>query len=188
MLRITGLIAILLLVCCAAVCRAQTPLPDSLKGRPVAKDTAAAPKDSVKTATPQEVRLTKNPTVATLLSLVPGAGQVYNQQYWKAPLFAGAAVFFAWRAVYYHIHFTDKANSIAALPADDPSVPGLKVQREFYRDNRDLNAAYYLGVTLLSMVDAYVGAHLYDFDVSDDVSAGIRFDPFNRQIGLRVKF
>ena len=47
-------------------------------------------------------------------------------------------------------------------------MPIEKNRREFYRDNRDMSAFYLLGVYVLATVDAYVGAHLFDFDVSDD--------------------
>jgi len=45
--------------------------------------------------------------------------------------------------------------------------------REVYRDNRDLSGLVFLVTYALAAVDAYVGAHLYDFDVDEDVSLGI---------------
>ena len=37
----------------------------------------------------------KSPTKAMLFSIIPGGGQVYNEDYWKAPImFGGAAVVF----------------------------------------------------------------------------------------------
>ena len=130
--------------------------------------------------------MTKSPMVATVLSIVPGAGQLYNQDYWKVPLFAVAGGFFVYRTVYYHNLFTDKVDELDATPVDSSTVSRrllLRTQREFYRDNRDLNFAYFIGVEILSMIDAYVGAHLFDFDVDDDLSSRIMLDP--ERMGVR---
>jgi hypothetical protein len=50
----------------------------------------------------------------------------------------------------------------------------LKDIRDFYRDERD-QFIFYLGITyLLNIVDAYVGAALYGFDVSPSLDGGAR--------------
>ena len=52
--------------------------------------------------------------------------------------------------------------------------------REFYRDQRDLFAIY-LGLTyLLTLVDAYVDAHLFDFSVTES--------PENRSTQLHFRY
>lgn len=132
--------------------------------------------------------MTKSPTTAVLLSIVPGGGQWYNEQYWKIPLFAGVAGYFVYRVFYYQNLFLDKAAEADAVDQFDSRYPALKQQREFYRDNRDLNAAYFIGVEILGMIDAYVGAHLFDFDVDDDVSSRLYFDPMNTAVGFSVRW
>jgi hypothetical protein len=132
------------------------------------------------------LRMTKSPLLATVLSIVPGAGQLYNEDYWKVPLFAAAGGFFVYRTLYYHNLFINKVDELEAMPDVDSTVSrrlSLRTQREFYRDNRDLNFAYFLGVEILSMIDAYVGAHLFDFDVDDDISSRIMLDP--ERMGVR---
>jgi hypothetical protein len=131
-------------------------------------------------------KMTKSPLLATLLSIVPGGGQLYNEDYWKVPLFFAAGGFFVYRTLYYHNLFIDKVDELEAIPDVDSNVSRrltLRTQREFYRDNRDLNFAYFLGVEILSMIDAYVGAHLFDFDVDDDISSRIMLDP--ERMGVR---
>lgn len=136
----------------------------------------------------KEYVMSKSPTTAVLLSIVPGGGQWYNEQYWKIPLFAGVAGYFIYRVIYYQNLFLDKAAEADAVSMFDSRYPILKQQRESYRDNRDLNAAYFIGVEILGMIDAYVGAHLFDFDVDDDVSSRLYFDPLNTAVGFSVRW
>ena len=51
------------------------------------------------------------------------------------------------------------------------------LNRDFYRNERD-SFAWYLGALyFLNLVDAYVGANLYDFDVSPELGEGGRVVP-----------
>lgn len=142
----------------------------------------------IDSATTAEFVMTKSPTTAILCSIIPGGGQLYNEQYWKIPLFAGAAGYFVYRVIQYHNLFSDKAAAADGVGRDDPTYDRLKAEREFYRDERDLNAAYFLGVEILNMIDAYVGAHMFDFDVDDDVTSRIYLDPLNNSIGLNIRW
>lgn len=135
-----------------------------------------------------EYVMTKNPTTAVLFSFMPGGGQFYNEQYWKIPLFLGPAIYFAWRAIDLNGKFLDQAALADAVGPDDPSYPGLKQQREAYRDDRDLNLAYLLGIEILNMIDAYVGAHMFDFDVGDDISSRFYITPAQPGIGVIVQW
>jgi hypothetical protein len=155
-------------------------------------DTTRAPADT-STLASEGFHMTKSPTVAVLLSIVPGGGQVYNEQYIKAALFVGVGGFFAFQAVRYNTLFLDKAAQVDAVGLDDSTGvrSQLKAQREVYRDNRDLNIAYFVGVELLSMIDAYVGAHLFDFDVDggdDGLSSRLYLDPLRPGIGLAMRW
>jgi hypothetical protein len=46
----------------------------------------------------------------------------------------------------------------------------FKNKKNYYRRYRDLSAFCFVGVYLLSVIDAYVDAHLSDFDISPDLS------------------
>jgi hypothetical protein len=46
----------------------------------------------------------------------------------------------------------------------------LKSKKDYYRRNRDLCVVGMLAVYGLAMIDAYVDAQLYTFDISPDVS------------------
>lgn len=128
-------------------------------------------------STATSVNLTKNPTTAVLLSLpLPGLGQWYNEQYWKIPIFTGTCGFTAYLFFKNNADFntTDDLYEQAKAEGADPTVTQrLLDQREVYRNNRDLAGVIFLGAYILAAVDAYVGAHLYDFNVDDDLSLGI---------------
>jgi hypothetical protein len=115
-------------------------------------------------------------------------GQFYNKQYWKVPVFLGVSAFFMGRAIYYNNRFLEKKAQYDTLAANSSIRSTVKLQREFYRDNRDLNVAYFLGVEILNMIDAYVGAHLFDFDVGEDLKSRIYLDPNHYGAGVEVRW
>jgi len=132
---------------------------------------------------------TKSPTGAIIRSLVlPGWGQIYVESYWKAPIFFGAAAGLTYLIFWNDDQYTIKKNLYSKMQSEnpnDPMLPIVKSSREYYRDNRDKSAFFLVGVYILAAVDSYVGAHLYDFDVSDDLS--FQFTPdFNRGVVLTV--
>lgn len=119
--------------------------------------------------------LTKDPTTSVLYSLAcPGLGQFNNKAYWKIPIFTGTAAVSAWLFFSNNAKFNETdAQYEAALASGNINSGRLLTTREVYRDNRDLSGLVFLVTYALAAVDAYVGAHLYDFDVDEDVSLGI---------------
>ncbi len=130
----------------------------------------------VQDSTQKEVKNynTKSPTGAIIRSLIlPGWGQVYVENYWKAPIFFGAATGLTYLIFWNDDQYTIKKNLYNKIKSENPNdteLPLVKSSREYYRDNRDKSAFFLVGVYILAAVDSYVGAHLYDFDVSDDLS------------------
>lgn len=108
---------------------------------------------------------TKSPTGALIRSgLVPGWGQFYNEQYIKSGLvfmlegmLIGGAVVEHTRAEDDHRAWTDTTKSDQARES-----AWLRYSRRI--DKRNTYLWYLAGVKFLSMVDAYVDAHLYRFD------------------------
>lgn len=146
----------------------------------------------------------KSPKVAGLLSaVVPGAGQIYNGSYWKAPVvYAGAGALyyfindFSRRKTFYHeiLKLLDVDSSAAyikdyvdAYPSVgkilESNVNGTVVAaqteneiKELYNSNSSrLQNTYLISVLWygLNILDAVVDAHLKNFDVSDDLSLKI---------------
>lgn len=131
------------------------------------------------------LKKSKSPFNAVLYSFIfPGSGQLYVESYWKAPLAAGAAGFFIYQILHNHSLYTQNADAYNQAIANGqspllPEIDLLKRKREFYNNNRDINGLYLLAVYGIAAVDAYVGAHLFDFDISDDLSMTILPHPIN---------
>jgi hypothetical protein len=71
-----------------------------------------------------------------------------------------------------------------------PEIPGGNRQllnlRDHYRDQRDAFAWYLGAIYFLNLVDAYVSANLFDFDVGPDLTvAGRGYPSVNATIRVR---
>ena len=140
---------------------------------------------------------------ATTLSLIcPGAGQIYNKSYWRAPIVVGGLA-----SMVYVIDWNNRGfqrfKTAYSLRADFEQNPDkypegvspdefkgrysasyLKNLRDSYRRNRDLSLLLTAGVYIFQAVDAHVDAHLKDFDISDELSVELHpiFDYQHTQI------
>ncbi len=141
-------------------------------------------KDSVRmqgTAAAQDTALpAKSPGLAILLSaVVPGSGQIYVHRYITIPLIWGFGYYFTSAWITQNKRYEQYRDLFAASVKADSSGKGdntLQSIRDFYRDDRD-KFAFYIAITyVLNIIDAYVGASLYSFDVSDNLggSAALR--------------
>ena len=157
-----------------------------------------------------------NPTKATWLALViPGGGQIYNRKYWKLPIFyggfAGCAYALTWNGKMYKDYSTaykDAMNgNMQSSSITDLLPPGytvsetqlkelLRKRKDTYRRYRDLSIFAFIGVYLLSVIDAYVDAELSNFDITPDLSMKVEptvinnqiSNPSNRSVGLQCSF
>lgn len=139
---------------------------------------------------------------ATTLSMIcPGAGQIYNGSYWKAPIviggFASMIYVIDWNnrgyqrfrtaynlrvdydnALKEYNAATDKTGLIKPSPTDEfrgrYTADYLKNLKNSYRRNRDLSIIITAGVYLFNVIDAHVDAHLRDYDISDDLSMDVQ--------------
>lgn len=136
-------------------------------------------------------------------TLFPGLGQIYNRSYWKLPIVYGGlmgctyAIIYtdnqyqsykeAYRSIYYDIQHSSVSNSpdkpyIAILP-DGYTIDRMggvsAYQKRLYewqnttRRYRDLSIAATVIVYALTLVDAYVDAQLFDFDISPDLTLNV---------------
>jgi len=121
--------------------------------------------------TDKPFRMKKSPTLAVLMSMViPGAGQLYNQSYWKAPIILGLVGYFGYEYFRQNNLYKDYRDQYGAsqTPENLGGDPNLKTLREFYRDQRNEFVWYFAIVYTLNLLDAYVDAHLFDFDVREE--------------------
>ena len=127
-------------------------------------------------------------------AIFPGLGQIYNRKYWKLPLVYGAFMGCAYAITWNSRNLEDYSTAYNDIKSDDPKtnnswidfIPAnanpedyidrnefhdqLKNGKDMFRRNRDLSIIITVGVYLLCMVDAYVDAELFDFDISPDLS------------------
>jgi len=184
---------LLLTVCFFAAARAHAQagadsasrriMPDTLPERhaPVLSVNQASP-DSI----PEKLRpFQPNPKKSALYSaILPGAGQLYNRQYWKIPIiYAGVGA-----AIYFIVDNTNRYQRyregyIARITnanvqdefTDRYSKADLQVLQSAYRKYLDMTLLFTgIGYTL-QVMDALAFAHLKNFDVSKDIS--MRFQP-----------
>lgn len=173
-----------LLVAMAIVSRATAQQKeDSLAVRPVSAEDSlrivrqAATMPPARSDSGTAFHSTKSPGLALLFSAVlPGAGQFYNESYWKIPILLGFGYYFASRWLDNNDstkHYRDLfASSITPqVPNGNPRYQQL---REFYKDQRDTFSWYIFIYYIVNLVDAYVDASLYDFNVGDDLSIRVR--------------
>ena len=136
-------------------------------------------------------------------AILPGAGQIYNKSYWKLPIVYGAFMgcgyaisinqnrYSNYRTAYIDLYMDSQNGTvsedasksyIAIMPEgyDLQRVGGastwlntLKNQQNTYRRYRDYSILATVLVYALSLIDAYVDAQLFDFDISPDLSVNI---------------
>jgi hypothetical protein len=154
-------------------------------------------KDSIKLSkTSQKLSPGK---VALLSTFIPGAGQIYNGQWYKAVvLYAGAFALYEgikFNNGYYQEYRTaykqrtdgdsttiDKfANPNSNQYIADPTV--ILNTREYYHYNRDLLIVVCAIVYAANIIDAYVYAHLRDFNISEDLSMQVNPATFSNIAG-----
>ncbi len=121
-----------------------------------------------------------SPTGAVVRSLLlPGWGQLYTGHPIKAAVIAAAFGTGVGVSVYYHLQFQQQQQVIEAYQEQHQTEAPLSMiqVREYYRDRRDEFLIYTAIIYAIAALDAYVDAHLVDFDVSPDLSAKLRLQP-----------
>jgi len=144
---------------------------------------------------------------ATIYSLaLPGLGQAYNKKYWKIPvIYAGFGVMIYFisnnRSEYKKFSAAydySLLGDITITPPNEYAVKyassQLKSARDLYRRNLDYSYIITGLWYLLNVVDATVDAHLFEFEVSEDLT--LKIEPDIRMLpqedqpytGIRVSF
>ncbi len=119
---------------------------------------------------------------ATLYSMMlPGLGQAYNKKYWKVPVvWAGFGTlgyfiitnnseYRSYRDAYIYVSTGDEGdppNDLVNRYTEDQ----LLAQKDYYQRNLELSYIFTALWYIINIVDAAVDAHLYDFNVDDNLS------------------
>jgi hypothetical protein len=123
-----------------------------------------------------------SPRKASIKSaILPGLGQIYNEKYWKVPVvYIGLGVS-AYYIDYNNGLFKTYKKALIAELDDDPltindsgfSSSQLDELQDTYRRWRDLSWVALSAVYLLNIIDANVDAHLFHFDVGEELGMSI---------------
>ena len=115
-------------------------------------------------------------------ALLPGAGQVYTKKYWKVPIiYAGlitSAYYIKESHNLYNLYKQTYLNRLDGDRTDDFSDKytdaNLLTLTEHYKRNAEVSALLFTLTYVLNIVDASVSAHLFNYDVSEDISLHIQ--------------
>lgn len=122
-----------------------------------------------------------------LSAVLPGAGQIYNESYWKAPVIWGVGGYWVSEWIYLDKKYREFRDQYSRSLETNPTFRNaqLKRLRDFYSDERDKFAWYIGALYFANILDAYVGANLYDFNVSSDLGEnGVLVPRFTASIRL----
>lgn len=208
-----GLIQIVLLLSTASLVSAQTDTSGTVvprrtginKGLSDTIRTAKAPaKPSGDSLNPKQAIKVHSPKKAGLYSaILPGMGQAYNRKYWKIGVLAAGAGALIYGYQFNQRNYTSFKGELIKRQQgfgnlDESLVfysdANLLELQDFYRRNRDLTI---IGMGLLyaiNIIDAVVDAHLFDFNVNNDLSLHIRPDIYTiamrpvPALGLNLRF
>ena len=127
--------------------------------------------------------MVKIPKRAGLYSaILPGAGQVYTKKYWKVPIiYAGlitSAYYIKESHDSYDLYKQTYLNRLNGNRTDEfiniYDEGDLLILTEHYRRNTEISALLFTLTYILNIVDASVSAHLFDYDISEDISLHIQ--------------
>ena len=127
-----------------------------------------------------------------LAAVVPGLGQIYNRQYWIVPIIYGGTLGLVYGITWNDRMYVDYRKGYVDLMDKDPNtnyfehlLPSgvvldnsnssyytkiIKTKLDNYRRYRDLCIIGTAVLYLLSIIDAYVDAQMFDYDISPDLS------------------
>lgn len=130
-------------------------------------------------------------------AIIPGYGQIYNRAYWKLPIvygaFMGCIYAITWNNTMYadykeayrdiltdtdgtktsYLDILPEGYTVEMMGGKSTYTNTLKNKQNTYRRYRDISIVATVLVYALSLVDAYVDAQLFDFDISPDLTLNV---------------
>lgn len=147
------------------------------------------------------------PRRAAMRSLMlPGLGQIYNKRWWKVPLvyggFIGIGLVFEFNQRNYKVFLKEaQFRELNPEKTENPLYSGYTNEgiiqiKDAYRRDRDLSVLAGLGFYAITIIDAYVDAKFFRFDISDELSMKVQpsvsqvpvhASTFSPAVGLKLK-
>ena len=115
-----------------------------------------------------------------MLSILPGAGQIYTKKYWKVPIIYSALVTSGYfildnnkKYKKYRDTYLDRNNGI--IDNLNYSNSELITLKDYYKRNREISIMLFSLSYILNIIDASVSAHLFQYDINENIS--FKIDP-----------
>ena len=131
-----------------------------------------------------------------MLSILPGAGQIYTKKYWKVPIIYSALVTSGYFIIdnnkkykKYRDTYLDRNNGI--IDNLNYSNSELITLKDYYKRNREISIMLFSLSYILNIIDASVNAHLFQYEIDENIS--FKIDPvqyygtINTGISLQIK-
>ena len=126
-----------------------------------------------------------SPTKALWMSAaLPGLGQVYNKQAWKIPIIYGGAAAVTYFAItnyrsrekFKNEYINRQNGNTDDLLERYANYPDANIYSLYQSYNRNFQLSLIVGGLFyaLNILDAYVYGHLFDFEITDDISLHLR--------------
>lgn len=156
----------------------------------VAGDSLALSQKKIKVFNPDGMR------AVWLSALFPGLGQIYNRRYWKLPIVVGGFMGLVYATSWNGRMYADYQQAYLDVMDTDPNTNSymdffppyytedsidktwltnlLKTRKDSYRHYRDYCIVGMVALYLVCILDAYVDAELYHFDMSPDLAVDVK--------------
>lgn len=175
------LLSLIVYLCLLAQIKAYSQISDTIPQKNTRQTVApnGVVKDSARLAIEAMPRI-----AARRSAIFPGLGQIYNKRWWKVPLvyggFVGIGLVYEFNQRQYKIFLTEaqyrQEDPSKANPAWKPYTDeGIIRIKDDYRRTRDLSILAGVAFYAVQIIDAYIDAKFFRFDVSNDLS--IKVDP-----------
>ncbi len=127
--------------------------------------------------------------VAMISAILPGYGQIYNGAIWKVPILYGLLGYFGYRAFDNHDSYTEFRDKYAQDP-EGPEASFFQSERDRFQEKRNQQLLFLALAYLAGIVDAYVDAHLYDFDTISEEGISSLSGPLepSPSVSISVRF
>tara|TARA_B100000214_G_scaffold138374_1_gene98731 strand:- start:7517 stop:8026 length:510 start_codon:yes stop_codon:yes gene_type:complete len=127
-------------------------------------------------------KIEKSPKKAALYStIIPGTGQVYTNKYWKIPIIYSGLIITGYYIKennysyqLYKNSYLNRLNGNNTNTFEQYSISDLKNLTDYYRRNREVSILLFSLIYVLNIIDASVNAHLFNYDVSENLSIHIQ--------------
>lgn len=189
MRRFLFLLGIIMLVAFQPT-EAQNVVFDTIGNKVISADTIVKEE---KTKEPSKSKKTHSPQKATIMSAcLPGLGQVYNGKWWKVPIVYAGLGGLGYLVYSNHYEYRSYLHAYEYKTGDLPEGVTLNdhetdlanryadSQLQTYKESYRRDFEFYTILTIawygLNILDACVDGHLYDYDISDDLTFSI--DPY----------